>query len=198
MPGPSDREHVLFVDPDRDLCKQLSEFLETAGYRVTAAYDGRAGVRSARSGRPDSAVVEVVLPDLSGYEVCRELREEFGPGFPIVLVSGERAESCDRVAGLLIGADDYLVKPLALDELLIRIRCLLGRRRANGRTGLTPREHEVLSLLAEGLDQREIALRLVISPKTVATHIDHILAKLGAHSRAQAVARAYREHLVTA
>jgi DNA-binding NarL/FixJ family response regulator len=128
--------------------------------------------------------------------VCHELREEFGPRLPIILASEERADSCDRVAGLLIGADDFLVKPFALDELLSRIRCLLGRARAHGNGGLTPRELEVLELLAEGLDQRAIVSRLVISPKTVATHIDRILSKLGVHSRAEAVAFAYREHLV--
>ena len=189
--------HVLIVDPDCDVCGGLVGFLEASGYRATAVHDGHAGLSAARSLRPDLAVVEVVLPGLSGYEVCRELRDEFGPALPIILVSGERAESYDRVAGLLIGADDFMVKPFALDELLTRIRSLLCRARVVVGAGLTPRELEVLELLAEGLDQGEIASRLVISPKTVSTHIDHILAKLGAHSRAEAVARAYRDYLVT-
>jgi len=190
-------DHVLLLDSDRDLSARLIGFLEASGYRATAVHDGQAALSAARSLRPDLALVEVVLPGLSGYEVCRELRDEFGPAFPIILVSGERVEPHDRVAGLLIGADDYIVKPLALDELLTRIRSLLGRSGVAGRAGLTPRELEILELLAEGLDQGEIASRLVISPKTVATHIDHILAKLGVHSRAEAVARAYRDHLVT-
>src|SRR3970040_985162 len=98
--------HVLIVDPDCDLCGGLVGFLEASGYRATAVHDGHAGLSAARSLRPDVAVVEVFLPGLSGYEVCRELRDEFGPALPIILVSGERAESYDRVAGLLIGADD--------------------------------------------------------------------------------------------
>jgi DNA-binding NarL/FixJ family response regulator len=189
--------HVLIVDSDRDLCRRLVGFLEEAGFRATAVHEGQSALPTARRLHPQLAVVEVVLPEVSGYEVCHAWRDEFGPLAPIILVSGDRPESYDRVAGLLIGADDYLVKPFSLDELLVRIRALVGRTSVSGRTDLTPREQEVLHLLAEGFDQNGIASSLVISPNTVATHIDHILAKLGVHSRAEAVAHAYREHLVT-
>ena len=70
--------------------------------------------------RPAAVVLEVDLPDVDGFEVCRELRDRFGDRLPIVLVSGTRVSSHDRVAGLLIGADDYLVKPVDADELLVR------------------------------------------------------------------------------
>lgn len=190
------QHRLLIVDPDRELCGRLAAFLEEVGYGATLAHDGREALSAARALQPHAVVAEVVLPSVSGYEVCRELRDEFGPRLPIILTSEQRAEPCDRVAGLLIGADDYLVKPFALDEMLNRVRSLVARTRANGNGGLTPRELEVLELLAKGLDQREIASGLVISSKTVATHIDRILSKLGAHSRAEAVAVAYREHLV--
>jgi DNA-binding NarL/FixJ family response regulator len=125
----------------------------------------------------------------------------YGSSLPVLLVSAVRIEAFDRAAGLLIGADDYMVKPLDPDELIARVRRHLAPRPrgAEADTGvelLTPREHEVLQLLADGLDQREIAQRLVISPKTVATHIQHVLAKLGVHSRAQAVAAAHRHGLI--
>jgi DNA-binding NarL/FixJ family response regulator len=114
-----------------------------------------------------------------------------------MFVSGERTESYDRVAGLTIGADDYLAKPFEPDELLARLRGLLRRCGATSFVSpLTRREQEVLSLLADGLDQDEIARRLVISRKTVGSHIERILAKLGAHSRAEAVALAYKLQLV--
>jgi DNA-binding NarL/FixJ family response regulator len=97
---------------------------------------------------------------------------------------------------------DYLAKPFAPDELLARIRAVLRSRSAVARmtpaleSCLTAREREVLALLGDGASQTDIAARLVISPKTVAAHIDHILHKLGVHSRAQAVAVAYRDGLL--
>jgi DNA-binding NarL/FixJ family response regulator len=133
---------------------------------------------------------------MSGYEICRDLRELHGAGLPIIFVSGKRAESYDRVAGLLIGADDYLAKPFAPDELLARVRALLRRTDSSDHSSLTRRELEVLRLLTHGRMQGEIAERLMISPKTVSAHIEHIHAKLGVSSRAQAVAVAFRDRLV--
>jgi len=105
----------------------------------------------------------------------------------------------------MLGADDYLAKPLDPGELLARIRRSLRRTsppapaNGNGRredASLSPRERQILELLASGRTQRDIAAELVISSKTVATHIQHILAKLGVHTRAQAVGKAYRIGLV--
>ena len=141
---------------------------------------------------------------MNGYELCRELRDEFGEDLPIAFVTGARTESLDRVAGLLLGADDYLVKPVDPAELVARARRLARRRRGetaapapNGGTErLTVREREVLELLALGRNTNAIAAELFISPKTVSTHLQRILAKLGVHSRAEAVAVAYREGLL--
>jgi DNA-binding NarL/FixJ family response regulator len=150
-------------------------------------------------------LLDVNMPDGSGYEVCRALRSEFGPGLPIVFLSGERTEGFDRAAGLMLGADDYLVKPFDPDELVARVRRLVGRgfhaRDGSGTQrmiarSLTPREREVLRLLVDGFAQDEIASSLFISPKTVATHVQRILGKLGVRTRAQAVALAFRERLV--
>ena len=108
-------------------------------------------------------------------------------------------DSASRVAGLLVGADEYLVKPFDPDELRARARNLVRRFQPTRRkrmAALTPREQEVLTLLAEGLDQHEIAQRLVISPRTVSTHLERILGKTGARTRAQAVTWAFRHQLV--
>jgi DNA-binding NarL/FixJ family response regulator len=179
----------------------IAETLAQDEWRSHLAEDGVAAVELARRVRPALAVLDVNLPLLSGYEVCRSLRAELPRETVIVFLSGTRTEAYDRVAGLLLGADEYMTKPFAPDELLVRIRGLVSRKNAdNGgwssRVRLTPRELEVLHLLAEGLKQTEIAARLVISPKTVGGHVEHILGKLGAHSRAQAVAVAYRQNLV--
>ena len=191
---------VLVVDDDPDLLSFISTTLESAGFGVVGVTSGLDALELMRGREtPDLVVLDVQLPDISGYEICRELREEFGEGLPILFVSGFRTESLDRVAGLLVGADDYLVKPFAPDELIGRVRALTRRSRAgisNGSTwGLTRREDEVLRLLASGLRQEEIADRLVVSHRTVGAHIQNVLRKMGATSRTQAVALAYRRDL---
>jgi DNA-binding response OmpR family regulator len=190
----------LVVDDDPGLLGLLVRLLELEQLDVTAVMSGEAALAAAREERPDLAILDVNLPGLSGYEVCRALRELYGPTLPIVFVSGARTEPYDRVAGLLLGADDYLVKPFAPDELLARVRALL-RRAAGERpraSRLTAREQQVLQLLAEGLSQRDISDSLVISPRTAGKHIERILEKLEVRSRAQAVAVAYRDDLVAA
>jgi DNA-binding NarL/FixJ family response regulator len=190
---------VLVADPDGAVRAGIAQVFEAAGYSVRQVATGEAALDSARDETPCAVVLEVMLGGLfSGYEVCRALRRSFGPMLPIVFLSGVRTESYDRVAGLLVGADDYLVKPYAGDELLARVRRLIPRSgsAANGASRLTKREEEVLGLLAQGLSQGTIAVRLSISSKTVGTHIENILRKLGVHSRAQAIALAYRDELV--
>ena len=143
-------------------------------------------------------LLEVRLDDTSGYEVCRRLREEHGEALPIIFVSQDRTESSDRVAGLLLGADDYLAKPVQPGELVARVQRHLRRLQTWNGAGarLTSREREILGLLADGLGPAEIAVGLGITQKTVATHVEHIYAKLGVHTRAQAVASAFRHSLV--
>ena len=150
-------------------------------------------------------VLEVNLPEVSGYEVCREVRDAYGEEMAIIFVSRERTTAADRVAGLLVGADDYVVKPFDADELLARARAALRRvaprpdraEPASPSVGasLTMREREILRFLAHGLSQAQIAKELFISPKTVGGHIQHVLTKLEVHSRAQAVAVAHEHGL---
>jgi DNA-binding NarL/FixJ family response regulator len=205
---------ILIADGNGRFRSLISGLFQQAGFRTTEADNGHDALSVAQRRRPALAVLDVQLPGLSGYEVCYELKREFGDDLPIVFVSGTRTEPSDRIAGLLIGADDYIVKPFDSSEFLVRARRLIkrsngderagnGRERANGvepTSGLalilTPREREVLGLLAAGLSQGQIAARLYLSPKTVATHIQRILTKLGVHSRAQAVAVAHRDGLV--
>jgi DNA-binding NarL/FixJ family response regulator len=194
---------VLIVDDDAIFRLMVAHLLARAGIPSVQAPNGEDALRLASSSRPTAVLLDVRLPDIDGFEVCRELRDRFGEGLPVLFVSGERVESHDRAAGLLLGGDDYLVKPVDPDELLARIRRAVARtqngkreRRAVRRDDLTPREVEVLRLLARGLAQAEIARELVISPKTVASHLQSVMGKLGVHSRAHAVARAYEDGLI--
>jgi DNA-binding NarL/FixJ family response regulator len=195
---------ILIADADGRFRDFVSRLFERAGFSTRLATTGEQALASARSERPGLVLLEVVLPDVSGFEVARVLRDEFGEDLPIIFASGKRTEPLDRAAGLLIGGDDYVIKPVDPDELLARarrpiMRSQSGRTRVprNGALAeLTDRELEVLHLLADGKRPKEIAGDLVISPKTVASHVQHILGKIGAHSRTEAVAIAYREGLV--
>jgi DNA-binding NarL/FixJ family response regulator len=192
---------IFVVDDDDHFRSFVCELLEGIGYATTELASGDAVLSTVARQRPAAVVLDVQLPGLNGYQVCRELRNRYGSSIAIVFVSGERTEALDRAGGLLIGADDYLTKPVDPAELIARISRLVNRPRSNGEIprsngkleALTQRESEVLELLAEGLRQEEIAERLVISPKTVATHIQRILTKLEVRSRAQAVSLALRE-----
>ena len=192
---------ILVVDDDPAALAEISDLLDGAGLEAHTARSGEDALAAARERRPQAVLLEVRLPGISGYDVLRELRGLFGETLPVMFVSGERGEAFDRVAGLMLGADDYLAKPFAPDELLARVRRFVVRSGADGnhdgvRAKLTRREREVLRLLASGLAQPEIAERLVISSSTVASHIEHILGKLGVHSRAEAVAVAHRSGFV--
>jgi DNA-binding NarL/FixJ family response regulator len=189
---------VLIADESDDSRRELTSLFEGAGYQVTTASCGSEALQAADELEPSIVLLEVPLGDLSGYEVCRALREQTAQ-LPIVFVSGSRTESYDRVAGLLLGADDYVVKPYAPDELLTRVRNLVRRSPRAGRLTadkLTKREGEVLQLLAHGLRPDDIAERLFITKSTVGTHVENILKKLDVQTQAQAVALAFREDLV--
>jgi DNA-binding NarL/FixJ family response regulator len=191
------RGYVLVVDDDELFVDSVCTLLEAAGYRSVAAVTGEEALRIARGQTPAVVLLDIQLPKLNGYEVCRALREEFGRALAVAFVSGTRTETVDVSSGLHVGADDYLVKPCDPSELVARVAALMRRVQPNGANhrNLTTREAEVLRLLSDGLEQKAIAGRLSISPKTVAIHIEHILGKLHVHSRAQAVALAYREDL---
>jgi two-component system, OmpR family, response regulator MprA len=126
----SSHRRILVVDDDARLAASLRRALAYEGHAVEIAADGPGALVAARDRPPDVIVLDVMLPGLDGVEVCRRLRE--GSDVPIMMLTARDAIS-DRVNGLDAGADDYLVKPFAHDELLARVRALLRRREPGGR-----------------------------------------------------------------
>jgi DNA-binding NarL/FixJ family response regulator len=190
---------VLIVDAHEQYRKSIAASLGRAGYETREAVTGEEALAAADEEQPSLVVLEVSLPDMSGYTVCRRLRESFGDILPIVFVSGERTESHDRMAGLLIGANEYFAKSWAVDEFLFRVQRLVPRVESAPPAGdfvLTNREREILQLLARGLSHKEIAQELCLSPKTVNTYTERLYDKLSVHSKTQAVAVAFRRGLV--
>ncbi len=121
---------VLVVEDDPSILRGLIVNLETEGYEVVSAADGADGYRLAQDRSPDLLELDLMLPGLSGYELCKKLRDE-GSNVPIIMLTA-RGEESDRVLGLDLGADDYVTKPFSVRELMARIRALLRRTNPAG------------------------------------------------------------------
>ena len=132
MPG----ERLLLVDDEDNLRSMLQAALRHNGFDVTGAADGRTALALAASEQPDLLVLDVMLPDLDGFEVCRRLRAD-GSRVPVLFLTARDATE-DKVRGLTLGGDDYLVKPFSLEELVARVEAVLRR------SGLTKDDGRVL------------------------------------------------------
>ena len=118
--------NIVIVEDDPSILRGLQMNLEMEGYSVRVATNGRTGLEMVRAGPIDLLVLDIMLPEMNGYEVCRRIRDE-GNEVPIIVLSAKATE-VDKVMGLDLGADDYVVKPFALGELIARIKARLRRR----------------------------------------------------------------------
>jgi DNA-binding response OmpR family regulator len=150
-------ERILVIEDDPSILRGLQLNLSMEGYTVRSSMDGQQGLEMARSEAPDLVVVDVMLPSLGGLEIVREIRKD-DPDLPVLILSAKGQES-DKVAGLQLGADDYLVKPFGLKELLARVDALLRRRRAAGEGGRgAPKAIRKIGELEVDLESRRAAV----------------------------------------
>jgi DNA-binding NarL/FixJ family response regulator len=227
--------HILIIDDHPELVEEL---LPIYGYRVSVVTDGRQAMATLTCNLEsyDLILLDVMMPHLDGWEVLRHLRSTpEGQRLPVIMLSALEGD-LDQVSGLTIGADDYVVKPFKIPNLLARIEALLRRSRWKrdhqredaadsltapesgqfmvlpirpvNRTGqterkpaetiqpLTEREQEILTLLATGRSNREIAEFLVVSELTVKTHLKNLFKKLKVSSRTQAIVVGLQHHLI--
>lgn len=175
---------VLVIEDDDAISDLLRRGLTYEGYKVSVAPDGVTGLRMARDAPPDMVVLDLMLPGLDGLEVCRRLRA--ADDVPILVLTA-RGTVSDRIAGLDSGADDYMVKPFSIDELLARVRALLRRKQTVeepelrfGDIVMDTRSHEVkrgdhlVDLTAKQYDLLEFFLRhprQVLSAETIYSHV---------------------------
>jgi len=120
----ADADKILIVEDDRNLSDTLKYNLRKEGYEVVTAVDGAEALDVARREKPDLIILDLMLPKISGFEVCRILRKEMI--VPILMLTA-KADETDKIVGLEIGADDYMTKPFSLRELLARVRAMLRR-----------------------------------------------------------------------
>ena len=125
--------HILLIDDDTDLSAMLGEYLSVEHFIIDYAYDGRQGLKKTLTGKYDLVVLDVMMPELDGFEVLRRIRSE--SSVPVIMLTA-KDDNIDRIVGLEIGADDYLPKPFNPRELLARLRAILRRTQTN-----TEQEH---------------------------------------------------------
>ncbi|HEX3552982.1 MAG TPA: response regulator transcription factor [Thermoanaerobaculia bacterium] len=183
---------ILVIEDDRKTSAAVKLYLENAGFAVALAFDGRQGLEAARSLRPDLVVLDVMLPQVDGLEVCRTLQAE--SEVPVILLTARTTEA-DKLRGLDLGADDYVTKPFSPRELVARVRAVLRRAgpREAGATEDGPAELRFRDLIVD-LARREVAVRG--ERVTLTRHELQLLAALArapgrAFSRTELVERAF-------
>jgi len=131
------KDRVLVVEDEVDLSSSLAYALRANGYDALVADRGTLAIEALATFRPDLVLLDLMLPDMSGLEICRKVRGTTDPGQPAVIILSGRAQEIDRVVGFEIGADDYVVKPFSVRELMLRIEARLRTRKAASEAGVT-------------------------------------------------------------
>jgi len=204
------KKKILVVDDEEKIVRIVKAYLEREGYTVAAAYDGKAALAMARAEAPDLVLLDLMLPEVSGWDVCRSLRAE--SNVPIIMLTA-RDEDTDKIVGLELGADDYVTKPFNPRELVARVRAVLRRaespqekrrmvfgdltvdldkhevRHAGRLVELTPTEFELLRVLAEAPGRVYSRMQLLDKvqgyayegyERTIDSHIKNLRKKLEA------------------
>lgn len=205
----SDLTKILLVD---DNPKYLEDVLPFYGYELSCAQDGAQALKILESGKQfDLVLLDVMMPNMNGWETLKAIRKNpILEEIPVIMVTAVN-EDQKMISGLKIGADDYIVKPFILPNLLARIEAVLRRsKRKNNKlsksnvtigqinnfNSLTKREKDVLLLVTQGESNKSIAEKLVLSEVTVKSHLNSIFKKLNVANRTQAVLMSMQMNLV--
>lgn len=197
---------ILVIEDQPEMRDNIAIILEMEGYHVLTADDGDEGLQLARRKLPDLVICDVTMPGMDGHEVLAALRASSATSsLPFIYLTA-RGDRADMREGMNLGADDYLTKPVAREELLAAVTARLSRHqtllgaRVEGpdfsssapleELGLTPREAEVLLWIAQGKGNADIAALLGMAEQTVKKHVLHIFEKLGVENRYAAGLRA--------
>ena len=198
---------ILLIEDEPQMRRGMATALEMEGFEVATAANGRLGVQAALAQPPDLVLCDVMMPELDGYGVIEALRANGQTvGVPFIFLTA-KGEKPDIRHGMNLGADDYLTKPVAIDDLINAIKARLERRQQHSQAvaaelrfepdfasptplieklGLTPKEAEVLLWVAQGKANSDIGTILGVGESTVKKHLEHIFEKLQVENRSAA------------
>ena len=204
MKETSVREHkrLLLIDDDPNLILLVKDYLEFRGYEVITAENGREALEVLEQEIPDMIICDVMMPEMDGYSFVNQVRQEERTSWIPILFLSAKGQSQDKIKGLNIGADVYMVKPFEPEELVAQVEASLKQAfRQRQQTGggndseskiqvpfdvhLTQTELKVVQFVARGLANRDIAEELNVSQRTVESHVSNMLGKTGLHNRTE-------------
>jgi DNA-binding NarL/FixJ family response regulator len=193
---------LLLIDDDPNLILLVKDYLEFRGYDVVTAENGREALQVLEQQTPDMIICDVMMPEMDGYSLVSTIRSDPKTSWIPVLFLSAKGQSQDRVKGLNIGADVYMVKPFEPEELVAQVESslkqasrLIQHKDSKGEGSqkiqvpfdveLTPTELRVVQFVARGMANREIAEELNVSQRTIESHVSNMLGKTGLHNRTE-------------
>ncbi|MEB3292878.1 MAG: response regulator transcription factor [Synechococcales bacterium] len=197
------QKKLLLIDDDPNLILLVKDYLEFRGYEVITAENGREALEVLENTMPDMIICDVMMPEMDGYSLVSTIRSDLKTSWIPVLFLSAKGQSQDRVKGLNIGADVYMVKPFEPEELVAQVesslkqasRLIQHKDAKPGDSGvkiqvpfdveLTPTELRVVQFVARGMANREIAEELNVSQRTIESHVSNMLGKTGLHNRTE-------------
>jgi len=209
----SKQKRLLLVDDDPNLILLVKDYLEFRGYEVISAENGRIAIDRLNEELPDLIICDVMMPEMDGYAFVEHVRQEARTSWIPVIFLSAKGQSQDRIKGLNIGADVYMVKPFEPEELVAQVESSLMQaarltaRKIMGsdaapplkvRPGveLTPTELKVVQWVARGMANREIAVEMNVSQRTIESHVSNMLGKTGLHNRTELARWAIESNMV--
>ncbi len=197
-----DSKQLLLIDDDPNLILLVKDYLEFRGYEVLTAENGREALELLQDSLPDMIICDVMMPEMDGHTLVQQIRKNSRTNWIPVLFLSAKGQSQDRVKGLNIGADVYMVKPFEPEELVAQVESSLKQanrliqqnsKGAGAKTKikvpqnveLTPTELKVVQLVAKGMPNREIAQKLNVSQRTIESHVSNMLNKTSLGNRTE-------------
>lgn len=200
--GGKDRKRLLLIDDDPNLILLVKDYLEFRGYEVVTAENGKEAIHMLTQGLPDLIICDIMMPEMDGYSTIEHIRQDKRTNWIPVLFLSAKGQSQDRIKGLNLGADVYMVKPFEPEELVAQVESSLKQTnrllehtegigddrlpiQVPASVELTPTELKVVQLVARGLANREISVQMNVSQRTIESHVSNMLGKTGLNNRTE-------------